>query len=102
VTRRVRWFDEALTDLVDHVTYIAERNPLAARKVAQRIRDAGNDLGTSATGRSGLVEGTFERVLSDIPYTLVYAIGTTSGDEVISILRVLHQAQQWPPSEATK
>lgn len=97
MTRRVRWFDEALSDFSAHVAYIAERNPAAARNVANRIRAAGSDLGAFATGRPGLVEGTFERVLADIPYTLVYAIRVESGDETISILRVLHQAQQWPP-----
>lgn len=97
MTRRVRWFDEALSDLIEHVTYIAERNPVAARKVSSRLRAAGGDLGAFATGRPGLVEGTFERVLADIPYTLVYAVHDESGDEVVAILRVLHQAQQWPP-----
>jgi plasmid stabilization system protein ParE len=50
-------------------------------------------------GRPGQVPGTFERVLADIPYVLVYSIDVVDDREVISILRVVHQAQKWPPEE---
>jgi plasmid stabilization system protein ParE len=58
-----------------------------------------DDLAVFAVGRSGRLNGTFERVLVDIPYMIVYAVHRTQGVEVISILRVMHQAQQWPPQE---
>lgn len=99
MTRSVRWFEEALADLVAHLQFITERNPTAAQAVALRINEAGAALADFAIGRPGLVEGTFERVLTDIPYTIVYAISVTGGSEVVSILRVLHQAQLWPPKD---
>lgn len=94
--RRVRWFDEAIDDLVAHVEYVAGDSPLAARRIAERIRDVGVRLGEFATGRPGIVPGTFERVLVDIPYVLVYSVDPVDGAEVVS-MRVVHQAQQWPP-----
>lgn len=95
--RRVRWFDEAIGDLISHVEYVAIDSPFAARKIAQRVREVGARLGEYAIGRPGVVPDTFERVLADIPYVLVYTIDVVGDEEVISILRVVHQAQQWPP-----
>jgi plasmid stabilization system protein ParE len=74
VSRGVRWFDEAIDDLVAHVEYIAAESPLAARRIGLRIREVCDALGDFAIGRPGMVPGTFERVLTDIPYTVVYAI----------------------------
>ena len=97
MSREVRWFDEAIDDLIRQVEYIAAESPLAARRVGLRIREAGDGLGEFATGRPGVVKDSFERVLTDIPYTIVYVIDDLGDREVISILRVLHQAQKWPP-----
>lgn len=97
MSREVRWFDEAINDLIEHVEYVAAESPSAARRIAMRIRNAGGGLGDFAIGRPGVVKDTFERVLTDIPYTLVYAIDELGDREVISILRVVHQAQRWPP-----
>lgn len=72
---------------------------MAARRIAERIREVGARLGDYSIGRPGQVPGTFERVLADIPYVLVYSIDDVEGREVISILRVVHQAQKWPPEE---
>lgn len=98
MTRAVRWFDEAIDDLVRHVEYVAAESPAAARRIGLRIREVGAGLGDFAIGRPGVVPGTFERVLTDIPYTVVYSIDDLGDREVISVLRVLHQAQLWPPS----
>jgi toxin ParE1/3/4 len=97
VNRRVRWFDEAIDDLIDHVAYVAEESPAAVRRIGLRIREAGDGLGDFAIGRPGLVPDTFERVLADVPYTIVYSINDLRDGEVISILRVVYQALQWPP-----
>lgn len=68
--------------------------------IASRVRRAGDDLAVFATGRRGRIDGTFERVLADVPYTIVYAIDQGADGEIVSILRVVHQAQQWPPDES--
>lgn len=97
MSRRIRWFDEAIAEFVSHVEYIAGESPAAAKRVADRITAAAEGLGAFAIGRPGVVPGTFERVLADIPYTIVYVIDEVDGVEMVSVLRVVHQAQQWPP-----
>lgn len=99
MSRPVRWFDEAIDDLIGHVDSVAAESPSAARRIAERIRAAAAALGDFAIGRPGVVKDTYERVLTDIPYTLVYTIDDFDGREVISILRVVHQAQLWPPEQ---
>jgi plasmid stabilization system protein ParE len=41
---QIRWEEEALTDLVALRNYIADENPSAAQKIAQRIIDIVNLL----------------------------------------------------------
>lgn len=73
--------------------YIARDNPMAAARVALRIRDAVEQLSENpGIGRPGRVIDTRELVVAGTPYVLPY---TVSGGEII-ILRVLHGAQQWP------
>lgn len=79
---------------------MAAESPSAARRIAERIRAAGVALGDFAIGRPGVVKDTYERVPTDIPYTLVYTIDDFDGCEVISILRVVHEAQLWPPEKS--
>jgi toxin ParE1/3/4 len=98
VKRKVRWYGQAIDDLLAQTDYIAADSPKAARVVALRLRRAGADLGRMATGRPGRTDGTYEKVVAGLPYLLVYAIGpASSGGEIVSVLRIIHQAQQWPP-----
>jgi toxin ParE1/3/4 len=46
-------------------------------------------------GRSGQVSGTREIVLAPLPFVVVYQV-----DDEVQVLRILHAAQQWPPSES--
>ena len=41
---RIRWEEDAISDLIDLRNYIAEDNPSAAQKVARRILDSVNLL----------------------------------------------------------
>ncbi len=78
-------------------TYIASRNPSAARTVAAGLRAAGAALGKRAIGRPGRIGGTFEKPVSGVPYILVYAIDAAdNGDERVVILRVIHMPRDWP------
>lgn len=98
--RPVDWSRDALDDLKAQMAYIAADTPLAARKVAARIRKIGNDLGTMATGRPGRVYGTYEQPISDLLYIVVYAIRLVPGrGEVVTTLRVIHGARNWPANE---
>jgi plasmid stabilization system protein ParE len=98
--RAVRWSENALADLEAQFDYIAHDNPAAARRVAARLRSAGEALGETATGRKGRVPGTYEKVVAGLPYIIAYAIGTLpDGGEVITIVRVIHGARNWPPGE---
>jgi toxin ParE1/3/4 len=90
------WAPAALDDFLNVYTHIAVDNPDQARKVVQRIRRAAEGLEDFPyLGRVGDVPGTRERVLSRLPYIIVYTVS----EERIEIVRVIHQKQQWPPQE---
>ena len=90
---KVRWLDEAVTDLKALRTHIAHDNPSAAAEVAQRIREAVRILADyPAAGRPGRVPHTREFIISGTPYILPYRVRA----DAVEILRVLHAAQQWP------
>lgn len=93
----ITWAPAALDDLLNVYTHIAADSPDQARSVVQRIRKAAEGLaGFPYLGRVGDVPGTRERVMSRLPYIIVYTVS----DELIEIVRVIHQRQQWPPQEA--
>jgi toxin ParE1/3/4 len=90
---QVRYSDDAIADLQALREYIALNNPSAASRVAARIRRSVDRLATHPKfGKPGRVEGTRELVSPKFPYTIVYE--EDQGD--CMILRVLHQAMQWP------
>ena len=90
---QVRYSEDAIADLLALREYIALNNPTAAARVAARIRRSVNRLATHPKfGKVGRVEGTRELVSPKFPYTIVYE--EDNGD--CMVLRVLHQATQWP------
>lgn len=93
--RPVSWSREALDDVREQAVFIAQDNPAAARRVADRIRDAGKSLEDMATGRPGRVSGTYEKLVPRLPYILAYTIASQGGREVVAILRVIHTARDW-------
>ena len=99
MTRPVQWSRDALNDVKGQVEYITAHNPTAARRVADRIRDTTASLGAIATGRSGRVSGTYEKLVTGLPYIIAFAITTDAGRETVSILRVIHTARDWPAEE---
>ena len=79
----------ALADLAAIRTYIGERNPAAASRVAAQLVAACDRLEhLPERRRPGLVEGTRE-VTSIWPYVIVYRIMPAS----VEIIRVWHGAQ---------
>lgn len=90
---QVHYSDDAIADLTALRAYIAEHNPDAAQRVAARIVKSVNRLATHPKfGKAGRVEGTRELIIPRFPYTVVYE--ENQGD--CMVLRVLHQAMQWP------
>jgi toxin ParE1/3/4 len=98
--RSVDWSRAALRDFERLIEYIANDNPAAARRVADRIARTGRLLGEMATGRPGRVNGTYEKLVPGLPYILAYRlVRRPDGRESVAILRVIHGARNWPPEE---
>jgi plasmid stabilization system protein ParE len=87
----------ALADLIDQIKYVGSDDIDAANRVASSIRKTGDDLGDFATGHPGRVSGTYEKSVRGLPYVIAYSL--SEGDTVISILRVIHSARDWPDED---
>ena len=92
--KRVQWSDSALEDIKAQVVFIAQDNPVAARRVSQRLRETGNALALFATGHPGRVNGTYEKSVARLPYIIVYTL--SNNDTVVTILQVIHTSRDWP------
>jgi len=89
----VFWRAAAQADVARLVRYIADENPIAARKIARELILAGDSLAVfPRRGRQGLARGTRELVAVP-PYIVVYRIDTA---DRATILRVWHGAQDRP------
>lgn len=98
--RQVVWSQDALTEFDGVVAYIARDNPAAAANVADRIEKAISGLAAMPTGRKGRVTGTYEKVVSGLPYIIAYALEPTpAGEEILAVLRVIHGARNWPEGQ---
>lgn len=88
----VVWLDEALRDLAEINSYIADRNPTAARNLNRLIVEQTDLLGEHPLlFRAGRVPGTREVVVHP-NYIVVYRLTATS----VEILNVLHSRQEYP------
>lgn len=91
--RRLEWRWPARADLLSIIGYIADDNPIAAQRVKDDIEAKVADLPDHPLiYRAGRVAGTREMVVRS-NYVVVYMVG----DSAVTVLRVLHAAQQWPP-----
>ncbi len=89
------WLDRAEDDLVEIVDYLIERDPGAALRSYEAIRQQVELLATQpAIGRAGRVRDTRELVIARTPYLVAYTVDRRI--DAVIILRVLHGAQQWP------
>lgn len=93
--RPVVWARAALDDIKEQIAFIAQDNPAAARRVADRLRDTGAALGDMATGRPGRVTGSYEKSVSRLPYIIAYELRLIAGRESVVILRVIHTSRDW-------
>ena len=91
---KVRWRPAAQVDRDAILDYIAQDNPRAALELDEAFMEKAQTAAhRPRLYRAGRVRGTREVVVRP-NYVMVYRIK----GEGIEILRVLHAAQQWPPS----
>ncbi|QRG06857.1 type II toxin-antitoxin system RelE/ParE family toxin [Xanthobacter dioxanivorans] len=91
--RRLEWREDARADLLAIVDFISDDNPDASQRLKDDIEAKTSKLPEHPRlYRPGRVDGTREMVVRS-NYLIVYA----ENAHAISILRVLHAAQQWPP-----
>jgi toxin ParE1/3/4 len=96
--RRIVWSAVALDEFDGIIGYVARDDPLAADRVADRIERLIGTLADMPVGHKGRVAGTYEMVVSGLPYIIVYALGETpAGEQTLTILRVVHTSRHWPP-----
>ena len=89
----LRWTQEATADLERVADYLFEHTPGHAARLVRALYEVPATLLTFPNrGRRGKKEGTRELVMRPLPYIVVY---TVRGDAVY-VVRILHEAQQWP------
>lgn len=91
---QVVWTRRYLQELEAIADYIAERNPVAAAKVATMIHTrTGRFLSDNPfIGRVGEIAGTRELVVPGTPYIVAYRVLETR----VEVLFVQHGAREWP------
>lgn len=95
--RRIVWADSGLEEFSSVVGYIARDNPVAALSVADRLEAAVCALAALPVGRKGRVAGTYEKVVSGLPYIIAYALSDDPPEGgTLTVLRVIHGARDWP------
>jgi addiction module RelE/StbE family toxin len=89
----IEWRETARADLLAIVDYISDDNPDAAQRLKDDIEAKASKLPEHPKlYRAGRVPGTREMVVRS-NYLVIYA----EDADTVTILRVLHGAQQWPP-----
>lgn len=90
---RLRWTEDAVSDLAVIRDYIATANAEAAQKTALGILAQVESLVSQPhKGRPGRVLNTREALVPQLPYFIVYRIKK----EQIEILRMLHTSRRYP------
>ena len=89
------WLPSTLRDVRELRAYISQSDPGAAAVVLSRIRASVETPDQfPMLGRPGRGQRTRELAVPRTPYVVHYQIVEDS----IEIVRVLHGAQQWPPT----
>jgi toxin ParE1/3/4 len=89
----VRWLRQALRNLDEEASYIAQEDPKAAQRAVQRVLDSVAMLvDQPGIGRPGRVPGTRELVVLRTRYIVPYRVR----GETIEVLRVFHTSRRLP------
>jgi toxin ParE1/3/4 len=95
LTVRVVWTTRARVDREQAIEYIAADAPLAAAGQLDHILAQTERLAEyPKLGRPGRVRGTRELVIAHTPFFVAYRANV----DAVTVLRLLHGAQQWPTS----
>ena len=94
MSQGVEWSTDALADLDRILDYQASHDGLYALKLVDQLEEAGEKLGRYPTGHPGRVDGTFELSLPHLRYIMVYRL-SDEPDGPVTIVRVIHSAQDW-------
>lgn len=87
--RRVVWTDEAVANLDSIATYIQDFSPLAAQRLAVRLKNAADSLAAqSDRGRS--VGNGYRELVVIYPYLIRYKVDA----DIVRIMRIRHGAQR--------
>jgi len=99
----IRWTEPASADFLGIIEWIAGKNPTAAARVGRQILDMVEILVSHPhLGKPGRSPDTRELGIPRFPYLVVYSVapGTVASEPAqVVVLRVLHGAMMWPPSE---
>lgn len=94
---QLKWTDLAAGDLDNIEAYIAQENcPTVAIDVVMNVIDVTQLIlhKQPRAGRQGRLKNTRELVIDGVPFIVIYREHISKNS--IEILRVLHNAQQWP------
>lgn len=90
----LEWRETARADLLAIIDYISDDNPDAAQRLRDDIEAKIAKLpGYPKRYRAGRVPGTREMLVRS-SYLVIYS----EDARAVTVLRVLHAAQQWPPA----
>ena len=92
--RAVDWSETAIDQYESAIDYLAERNPDAAERLAERIQTTIEGVARRPIGRPGQREGTYEKAVLRTAYLVIYTlVGGSEGE--LRILRIYHGAEVW-------
>ncbi|HEY7886307.1 MAG TPA: type II toxin-antitoxin system RelE/ParE family toxin [Cellvibrionaceae bacterium] len=97
---QLKWTDLAAADLDEIEVYIAKENsPSVAIDVVMKILDTTHLILPEhpGAGRHGRRKGSRELVIDGLPFVVIYRQDHVL--DQLQILRVLHDAQQWPTAD---
>jgi toxin ParE1/3/4 len=90
----LEWRETARSDLLAIIDYISDDNPEAAQRLKDEVETKVAKLADRPKRyRAGRVPGTREMLVRS-NYLVIYS----EDARVVTVLRVLHAAQQWPPA----
>lgn len=99
----IRGTQPANEDFLGIVSWIAASNRAAAAKVGQLILSAVEGLGDYPfQGKPGRSPGTRELMIPGLPYVVACSVESATAvplPQTVVVLRVLHGAMLWSPSE---
>lgn len=87
------WSPKAQSQLRSVFAFIAQDDPAIAERTIKRIIHAAETLSQINTGRPGRRVGTFEKLVTGLPYFIIYAVR----DDEVHVLQLLHTAQSYHP-----